>query len=53
MTTTDKLHEVVPSDSDIFTDLDNMLSDFDDMYVVGGTDPATEYDDCAGGACKL
>lgn len=42
----------LPQD-DTFADLDDLLAQFDDLYVEGGADPATEDDNCAGGACKL
>lgn len=50
MTTT---YEALAEEDDIFANLDNALVEFDDLYVEGGADPASEDDNCVGGACKL
>ena len=53
MATTGELYEALAEEDDVFANLDNALAEFDDLYVDGGTDPASEDDNCAGGACKL
>ena len=51
MATIDELYEALADD--VFTNIDNALSEFDDLYVEGGADPTSEDDNCTGGACKL
>lgn len=53
MATIGELYEALAEEDDVFSNLDNALAEFDDLYVDGGTDPASEDDNCAGGACKL
>lgn len=53
MATIGEPYEALAQEDDVFANLDNALAEFDDLYVDGGTDPASEDDNCAGGACKL
>lgn len=38
---------------DVFEEIDNILSEFDGVVVIGGADPTEEDDNCVGGACKI
>lgn len=53
MTTINEFYEAFTEEDDIFSNLDNALAEFYDLYIDGGADPASEDDNCAGGACKL